>query len=407
MSRRAPLDIVVVGAGVVGAAAALAFARDGFDVALVESRTPPAWEPQSTDSDRIDLRVYAFAPDNAALLEDLGVWGDVVAARVQPYRRMRVWDAAGGAELAFDADAFGRRELGWIVEHALLVDRLWKALSAAGVRLHCPDSVQSVEQDESGATVRLDSGLSLRARLVVAADGADSKLRSLVGIEASRRDYAQRGLVAFVQSERPHEATCWQRFLPTGPLAFLPFADDVQSPPVARGRTSSIVWTLPEPEAVRLLEVDEGVFLRELQSAFAGTLGELTRVPRRAAFPLRLQLAQSLLAGRVAIVGDAAHAVHPLAGQGVNLGLRDVSTLRATLAQLRRRGADVGSGHQLTRWARGQRSANAVSAYAFDGLNRLFSNDSLAATLLRGPLLGMAGRLPPLTHAFWRHAAGG
>lgn len=406
MSRRAPLDIVVVGAGVVGAAAALAFARDGFDVALVESRTPPAWEPQSTDSDRIDLRVYAFAPDNAALLEDLGVWGDVVAARVQPYRRMRVWDAAGGAELAFDADAFGRRELGWIVEHALLVDRLWKALPAAGVRLHCPDSVQSVEQDESGATVRLDSGLSLRARLVVAADGADSKLRSLVGIEASRRDYAQRGLVAFVQSERPHEATCWQRFLPTGPLAFLPFADDVQSPPVARGRTSSIVWTLPEPEAARLLEVDEGVFLRELQSAFAGTLGELTRVPRRAAFPLRLQLAQSLLAGRVAIVGDAAHAVHPLAGQGVNLGLRDVSTLRATLAQLRRRGADVGSGHQLTRWARGQRSANAVSAYAFDGLNRLFSNDSLAATLLRGPLLGMAGRLPPLTHAFWRHAAG-
>lgn len=406
MSRRAPLDIVVVGAGVVGAAAALAFARDGFTVALVESRTPPAWQPHPTDSDHIDLRVYAFAPDNAALLDDLGVWRDVVAARVQPYRRMRVWDAAGGAELAFDADAFGRRELGWIVEHALLVDRLWKALPAAGVQLHCPDSVQSLEQDDSGATVRLDSGLSLRSRLVVAADGAESKLRSLAGIEASRRDYAQRGLVAFVQSERPHEATCWQRFLATGPLAFLPFADDAQTPPHARERISSIVWTLPEPEAARLLEVDEAAFLRELQSAFAGTLGELTRVSRRAAFPLRLQLAQSLLAGRVAIVGDAAHAVHPLAGQGVNLGLRDVSTLRATLAQSRRRDADVGSGHQLARWARGQRSANAISAYAFDGLNRLFSNDSVAATLLRGPLLGIAGRLPPLTHAFWRHAAG-
>ena len=399
MSRRGSgisgLDVVVVGAGVVGAAAALAFARDGMQVALVEARQPPAWQRLPVDAERIDLRVYAFAPDNAALLDSLGVWRDVANARLQPYRAMRVWDAAGGGELAFDADSFGRRELGWIVEHALLVDRLWSALPSAGVQLHCPDSVVALEQDENGATVLLESGLSLRSKIVVAADGAESKLRSLAGIEAPRHDYGQRGLVAFVESERPHQATCWQRFLPTGPLAFLPFDD---------ANVSSIVWTLPEAEAQRLLDVDEGAFLGELDNAFAGTLGALKRVSRRAAFPLRLQLAQSLATGRVAVIGDAAHAVHPLAGQGVNLGLRDVATLRRTLADARSRGLDIAA--RLPRWARAQRSENALSAHAFDGINRLFSNDNVAATLLRGPLLGLAGKLPPLTHAFWRHAAG-
>lgn len=402
MSRRGGLDVVVVGAGVVGAAAALAFARDGMDVALVEAREPPHWQPLPTDSDRIDLRVYAFAPDNAALLDDLGVWRDIASTRVQPYRAMRVWDAAGGGELAFDADAFGRRELGWIVEHALLVDRLWTALPRTGVQLHCPDSVVGLEQDESSASVRLESGRTLRAKLVVAADGAESKLRELAGIETSRHDYGQRGLVAFVESEHPHRSTCWQRFLTTGPLAFLPFAEKGE----ASGRVSSIVWTLPEAESTRLLQADDSTFLRELEAGFAGTLGALTRVSRRAAFPLRLQLAQRLVAGRVAVIGDAAHAVHPLAGQGVNLGLRDVATLRRVIGDAQRRGVDPGAGTRLSRWARQQRSANAVSAYAFDGINRLFSNDSVAATLLRGPLLGVAGRLPPLAHAFWRHAAG-
>ena len=222
-------------------------------------------------------------------------------------------------------------------------------------------------------------------------------------------DYQQRGLVAFVESEQPHQATCWQRFLPTGPLAFLPFADDGDSG--RDGHTSSIVWTLPDAEAERLLHVDDGAFLRELEAAFAGTLGALKAVSARAAFPLRRQLAQAYGSGRVVVAGDAAHVVHPLAGQGVNLGLRDVSTLRRALHPARSRHADPrqvdpGAPQRLARWARQQRSDNALAAYAFDGLNRLFSNDTVAATLLRGPLLGLVGRLPPLTHAFWRHAAG-
>ncbi|QQQ02601.1 FAD-dependent oxidoreductase [Lysobacter enzymogenes] len=398
MSRREILDVAVVGAGVVGAAAALAFAHDGFDVALVEAREPAPWSPL-----RPDLRVYAFAPDNAALLQDLGVWSAVRDARAQPYRAMRVWDAAGGGEIAFDADAFGRRELGWIVENGLLVDRLWAALPQAGVQLHCPEYVEALERDGSDSVgVALAGGQRLRARLVVAADGAESKLRRLAGIEAPAHDYGQRGLVAYIDSERSHEATCWQRFLPGGPVAFLP----TQGDDGARDRRSSIVWTLPDAEAERLLAADDAAFLGELERAFAGRLGALTKVSARAAFPLRRQLAQRYVSGRVAVIGDAAHVVHPLAGQGVNLGLRDVAGLRASLRQARRHGADPGSPHRLARWARERRSENALAAYGFDGLNKLFSNDDLVATLARGPLLGLAGKLPPLAHFFWRRAAG-
>ncbi|MGO1071309.1 FAD-dependent oxidoreductase [Lysobacter sp. CA199] len=403
MSRRDVLDVVVVGAGVVGAAAALAFARDGFDVALVEAREPAPWSPQQAD-----LRVYAFAPDNAALLDDLGVWHSIRDTRAQPYRGMRVWDAAGGGELHFDADAFGRRELGWIVEHGLLVDRLWSALPGAGVQLYCPDQVEALEADAAdNIGVVLSGGRRLRARLVVAADGAESKLREFAGIDAPAHDYGQRGLVAYVDSELSHEATCWQRFLPTGPLAFLPTASaPSQGDAGARDRRSSIVWTLPSEDAERLLALDDATFLNELERAFAGRLGVLTGVSKRAAFPLRRQLAQRYVAGRVVVAGDAAHVVHPLAGQGVNLGLRDIAGLRGALAQARKRGLDPGSPTRLARWARERRSENTLAAYGFDGLNKLFSNDDFAATMLRGPMLGLAGRLPPLTHFFWKRAAG-
>lgn len=403
MNRRDVIDVVVVGAGVVGAAAALALARDGWNVALVEARQPPRWR-----EDAPDLRVYAFAPDNAALLDDIGVWPSIRDARAQPYRRMRVWDAAGGDELRFEADAFGRRELGWIVENGLLVDRLWSALPAAGVRVLCPEQVVAIDQAEetaqSGeparnfATLHLAGGSRLRARLILAADGAQSHLRGLVGIETYTHDYGQSGLVAFIDHERPHGATCWQRFLPSGPIAFLPFVGD--------GHRSSIVWTLPETEAMRLVQADDESFLRELHMAFVGTLGALTASSKRAAFPLRRQLAQGYVAGRVALIGDAAHTVHPLAGQGVNLGLRDVAGLRTVLRRQRETGRDPGAAMPLRRWARVRRSEDTLAAYSFDGINRLFSNDAMLPTLLRGPLLGLVGKVPPLRHALWRRAAG-
>lgn len=399
LRRDGALDAVVVGAGVVGTSAALALAAEGASVALVEAREPPRWQ-----ADGMDLRVFAFAPDSAALLDRLGVWASIRSARVQPYRAMRVWDAAGGAPLVFDADALARPELGWIVEHALLVDRLWAALPQAGVQLLCPEQVVELVQDDDAATLTLGSGTRLRARLVVAADGADSPLRSMAGIDSFARDYGQSGVVAFVQTERPHDSTCRQRFLPGGPLALLPFVDAPGNADGARGRRSSIVWSVAEAEAARLLALDEADFRRELGQASEGVLGDVTDVSVRVAFPLRRQLAERYVSGRVVLVGDAAHVVHPLAGQGVNLGIRDVAALQA-LARARA-GRDLGAPVPLARWARARRSENAVAAYAFDGLNRLFSNDALLPTLLRGPLLGAVGRLPPLNHAFWRHAAG-
>ncbi|UNK56568.1 UbiH/UbiF family hydroxylase [Pseudoxanthomonas daejeonensis] len=392
MKSRARLDVAVAGGGVVGAACALAMASAGLEVALVEPRPAPRWR-----ADEPDLRVYALAPDNAGLLQELGVWPQVLAARAQPYRRMRVWDAAGGGELDFDAAGIAARsELGWIVENDLLVDRLWAALAAAGVRLHCPARVQALEQDAGGVRLKLDDGTRLDARVAVAADGAASDLRRLAGLEVDAHDYRQRGVVAFIETERPHEDTAWQRFLPGGPLAVLPFA---------QGR-SSIVWTLPDAEAARVLALDEDAFARELTDASAARLGQARPVSDRVAFPLRRQLVRQQVAGRVLVLGDAAHVVHPLAGQGVNLGLRDVAALRDEVEAARLHRSDWTAAHRLQRWARTRRSDNTVSAYAFEGINRLFSNTHPAATLARGPLLGLAGKLPPLQRAFWRHAAG-
>ncbi len=400
MSRRDPFDVVVVGAGVVGSATALAFARDGLRVAIVDPRAPVPW-----DADKPDLRVYALAQDSAALLDGLGVWNDI-EPHAQPYRSMRVWDAAGGGELRFDAQRLGRDALGWIVEHGLLADRLWNALQNAGVTLRCPQRVIAIvdadpeldiaRRQDDAIALQLDDHSALRARLVIAADGANSALREMAGIGIASHDYQQRGVVAYVETTQPHQDTAWQRFLPDGPLAFLPCRD---------GR-SSIVWTLPDAEAERVIALDDAMFCRELTRAFDATLGDVVGVSPRAAFPLRRQIAERFVEGRIALCGDAAHVVHPLAGQGLNIGLRDVIALRETIRGATERRVDVAAPHRLARWQRERCSESTVAAYTFDAINHMFSNDAPLPTLGRGHLLGIAGKIPGLDVLLWKRAAG-
>lgn len=393
-------DVVVIGAGVVGSCAALSLARAGYRVALVEAHEPKPWTEAVPD-----LRVLALANDNLELLDSCGV-RKKIERRMQPYKEMRVWDAAAGNELHLSAGQQAQQQLGAIVENSNIVDALWSAVVLEnGVVRFCPDKLEEIEDvnGNDAVIVRLKSGMTIRANLVLGADGAGSKVRESLGLTSSRKDYGQRGVVAYVKTELPHENTAWQRFLPSGPLAFLPFSD---------GRCS-IVWTLPNDEAERLLESDEETFRRELTRAFDARLGNVIEVSQRAAFPLQRQLSNEMLAGRVALIGDAAHTVHPLAGQGVNLGLRDVASLLAMLGQAKpsvdKPGAKAAapvSQHKLERWARQRISENAVAAYSFEAINRVFSNDELLPTLLRGHVFGIANRLSPIRSFLLRQASG-
>lgn len=408
--RRAPtLDVAVVGGGMVGAAAALALARAGFATALLEAREPKPWRAD----DEVDLRVVGLAPSSIAMLDRLGVWPSIRDARANAYAHMHVWDAANGAAIDFDAAIEGYDQLGYIVENSLVQWTLWQALEAAGgnsgascarstgtpmcgVRRLCPAEVRGFESREDRVQLELGDGSTLAARLLVAADGAGSPLRQLAGIATRGHDYAQRAVVAHVSTERPHAATAWQRFLPTGPIALLPLAD---------GR-SSVVWSLPEVEAQRVLALDDQAFLDELGVASDFRLGRITASTPRAAFPLKLQLATRYQAERLVLLGDAAHAVHPLAGQGVNLGLRDVAELCDTLLAAREAGRDIGAGHVLRRYARRRRSADTLDALGFDALARIYAWQSPPLMAARGLGVRLLDRFAPLKRRISEHAAG-
>ncbi|GAA0722128.1 FAD-dependent monooxygenase [Dokdonella soli] len=409
MSRRGELDAIVVGAGAVGGAIALALARDGFEVALIEAREPKPWRAE----DDVDLRVVALAPDARDLLHDLGVWTSIASARIGPYRRMRVWDALAPGELAFDAADRGEAALGWIVENKLIQHVLWSALvpdredqkaaipgrtfhKNSTLRVYCPAEIAEIDNGVNAVTATLTDGTRLRAKLLVAAEGAESSVRAKLGIAFEGGDYDQRAVVAHVATERAHEGTAWQRFQPGGPLAFLPLAD---------GRCS-IVWSLPDAEAARILALDDAAFRAELGCAFDFRLGAVTASTPRAAFPLRLRLAEKYVAGRCLLAGDAAHVVHPLAGQGMNLGFRDARALHATLRAARERGSDIGATHVLRRYERERRSENTLAAQGLDAIERAFGSAFMPLAVARGAGLAAANAIAPLRQALADTAAG-
>lgn len=386
---RANAEVIVVGGGIVGCALALGLQRRGAEVLLLDAAPPAAWRGEAPD-----LRVYAIAADTQALLDALGVWDGIRRHRACAYTGMRVRDAGGDGEFHVEAATMGVPQLGHIIEHSLILAQLQAALPAAGVRVEREIRLAGVENDGAGVTARLTDGRALRARWLFGADGARSAVREALGIAVDVNDYGASGLVAYLRTERPHAHTCWQRFLPTGPLALLPCAD---------GRVS-IVWSLPQDEAGRLAAVPAAQFDAEITRASDRVLGALSLDGERRLFPLKRQLAVRLQQGRCALLGDAAHVVHPLAGQGVNLGLRDVAALLDAVDASRARGEWL-TPARLARWARGRHSENTVAAHAFETIHRVYSNAAMLPLALRGTALAVAN-LPPLRRFLWRTAAG-
>jgi 2-octaprenyl-3-methyl-6-methoxy-1,4-benzoquinol hydroxylase/2-octaprenylphenol hydroxylase len=360
----------------VGAAAAALLARSGFSIAVVQDREPEPFDR----AEPVGLRVSAISPGSADILSEAGAWRQIERQRQCPYRTMVVEDRNDGAVLEFQAAEFGLERLGTICENALVQWSLWQSLLAmGGVELYCPDAVAGLDLSGAGPQISLQSGAVLECRLLVAADGADSRIRKQLGIGQRHWEYGQQGLVSVVTTRQPNSGVAWQRFLESGPLAFLPLEDG----------SSSIVWSLPDAEAQRLLAAEDDVFLAELAAAVAGGEGHWPDSPvtcgPRAAFSLTMRLSDSYAANKTVLVGDAAHVVHPLAGQGVNLGLLDAAGLVEVLLDARRSRSDFAADRTLEKYDRWRRSEVEVMARGMHGIKGLFVPEEL------GPLrrLGM------------------
>jgi 2-octaprenylphenol hydroxylase len=395
LNTESPLqfDLVVAGGGMVGAALACALAGKGMQVAVIERRAPQREWPAG----EVANRVSALSRASQHVLEHLGVWPRIRALGANPYRAMQVWDAGGSGSIRFDSAEVGEPDLGHIVENRVIQLALWERLrTLESVTLLCPARIAGFELQAQRARLQLEDGRSLETPLLVGADGRDSAVRTRAGIRTRGWDYDQHALVTNVRHELPHEETAWQRFLPTGPLAFLPLAD---------GR-SSIVWSTSPKQAQALLKMGEPAFSTCLGEAFGQRLGRMLGSGPRGVFPLRLQHAENYVLPRLALVGDAAHAVHPLAGQGVNLGFLDAAELAQVLLEARRRGRDPGTLVALRRYERARKGDNLAMLAAMDAFKRVFSNDILPLRLLRNAGLGLADRITPLKELFMRRALG-
>jgi 2-polyprenylphenol 6-hydroxylase len=386
-------DIVILGGGMVGAAMACACRGRGWRIAVLDGAPPQRTWPAG----EVDLRVSALSRASQRVLERLGAWPRMAELGVSVYREMHVWDAVGGASIHFDSAELGERDLGHIVENRVTRLALWELLEGADdVTLLCPASVDVLSIAEAGARIILTDGSELDARLVVGADGRDSLVRTVLGIGTGGWGYDQRAIVCNVEPAHWHRETAWQRFLPTGPLAFLPLAD---------GRCS-IVWSADEARAEALLALDDVAFIGELEAAFQQRLGPILSIGPRAAFPLRLQYAKSYVRPRAALVGDAAHAIHPLAGQGVNLGFLDVAALVDALERARSQQRDIGGLATLRRYERARRGDNLLMLAAMDAFKRTFGNRIPPLVAARNLGLFAADQVGPLKRAFMREALG-
>jgi ubiquinone biosynthesis UbiH/UbiF/VisC/COQ6 family hydroxylase len=381
-------DVVIVGGGLVGLSLARALAGSGLTLALVEPQ-PPVAVPEDGSW---DSRIYAVSPGSASFLGRCGAWERLPPERVTRVEAMRISGDESGC-LEFSAYDAGLRELAFIVENRQLQHALWQGAREEGLRIHCPASWKALEFGPDRAVLQLTDSTELAARLIVGADGAESRVRVEAGIVATTRDYEQLGLVANFFCGKPHHGVAYQWFMRDGVLALLPLPGD----------RVSMVWSVARERARGLLELPAIELAAEVQSASRGALGALRPLTPAAAYPLRLQRVTRFTKPRLALVGDAAHNVHPLAGQGVNLGFRDARVLAGVLAD-RGLQRDCGDHALLRRYERARREDVAVMQLATDGLQKLFNNDTVFLAGARNLGLKLVNRQPLLKSLLVQHA---
>ena len=373
-------DVIIVGAGMVGASAAclLAQTNPNLTVALIEAQLSTPFNPQ-----QFDPRVAAITEKSRLLLERCGLWQAVVDMRTSPYLAMDVWDAEGTGRIEFDCGNIHQPNLGHIVENSVLVDCLLVEVERLpNVDFYCPVTIASYLADDDHATVELTDGNRLETRLLVAADGANSKIRQHFQFSIKEWDYGHQAIVTTITTERPHQQIARQRFMPKGPLALLPLNNQGDL------HQCSIVWSQETEEANHLMTLDDQQFCLRLAAASEYCLGQVTDVEQRFAIPLRQRHAIDYAIHRVALLGDAAHSIHPLAGQGANLGFADVEVLVDEVSRALTRDVDIGDISVLRRYQRRRKPDNLATMAAMEGFKRLFATDQLPLRLLRN--LGMS-----------------
>ena len=394
---RIDVDVLIIGGGFVGASLAAALAASGLRLCMVDRA-----EPAEALSATFDGRAFAISAANQRMLEGVGLW-PYLAETSGPILDIRVSDGPSLLFLHYDHEDVGEGPMGYMVENHHLRRALHARLAdVPGLVNLAPARVTQLARGPGGVRAATDTGGEIRARLVVGADGRGSDPRKRAGIGLTHWDYGQTGIVCTVRHERDHDHIAHERFLPTGPFAILPLMGDDAD----RANRASIVWTERDDLAPAIMALDDATFLAELKRRFGTFLGRVEVIGPRWSYPLSLQFARDTIAERLVLVGDAAHDLHPIAGQGLNMGLRDVATLAEVLVEAHRLGLDVGDKGVLQRYRRWRRFDNAAMLAATDVLNRLFSNDIAPLRLARDLGLAAVDKMPPLKKLFMRHAMG-
>ncbi len=369
-TEKSHYDVLIVGGGMVGSTLACALADTGLAIAVIEKFIPD----ELKSNDDYDLRVSAISHSSQNVFKHIGVWPLIEKRRSCAYEKMDVWDADGEDEVVFDAADNGVSELGHIIENRVIQLSLLERIDDHhNIDLITGHAVEDIQYGPDQSCITLDNDKEIRCRLLIGADGASSIVRQAVHIDLDIADYDQKGIVAVVTPEKYHQHTAWQRFLPTGPLAFLPLSNG----------QCSIVWSADSAEAERILQLDDERFCHELSQAFDAKLGSVNSASQRAAFPLIRRHASQYVKDGLALVGDAAHTIHPLAGQGVNLGLMDAASLAEVISEAKLHRRDFASLQTLRKYERWRRGENQLMMFSMSGFKNLFGNDNPLISKIR------------------------